>query len=63
MHGLSILESTFNLDLAYADAPADNLVDIFNFSRTPIVFQTIPPPANNAQCMSDPNPASDPDDD
>jgi len=40
LHRLSIRESTFNVHLAYADAPA-----------------------NSAQCMSDPNPASDPDDD
>ncbi|MGA2021481.1 MAG: alkaline phosphatase family protein [Candidatus Sulfotelmatobacter sp.] len=61
---LKFVESTFNLpSLGYADAPADNLGDIFNFSQTPIVFQTIPPPADNASCSSDPSPATDPDDD
>jgi phospholipase C len=61
---LKFVESTFNLpSLGYADAPADNLGDIFNFSQTPIVFQAIPPPADNASCSSDPSPATDPDDD
>ena len=61
---LKFVESTFNLpSLGYADAPADNLSDIFNFSQTPTVFQAIPPPADNASCSSDPSPASDPDDD
>jgi len=61
---LKFVESTFNLpSLGYADATADNLSDCFNFSQTATSFQTIPPPANNAQCMSDPSPAMDPDDD
>jgi phospholipase C len=61
---LKFVESTFNLpSLGYADATADNLADCFNFSQAATSFQTIPPPANNAQCMSDTGPATDPDDD
>jgi phospholipase C len=61
---LKFIEATFNLpSLGYADAPADNLSDIFNFGQTAIQFQTIPPPSNTAQCVSDPSPATDPDDD
>jgi phospholipase C len=61
---LKFIESTFSLpSLGYADAPADNLSDCFNFSQTATQFQTIPPPSNNSQCMSDPSPPTDPDDD
>lgn len=61
---LKFVESTFNLpSLGYADAAADDLSDCFNFSQSATSFQTIPPPSNNAQCMSDPSPATDPDDD
>jgi len=61
---LKFIESTFNLpSLGYADAPADNLSDCFNFGQSATSFQTIPPPANTAQCTSDPSPATDPDDD
>ena len=60
---LKFIETTFNLSsLGYADVPADNLADIFNFSQTPIVFRTIPPPSDNATCVTDASP-SDPDDD
>jgi phospholipase C len=64
---LKFIESNFNLpSLGYADAPADDLSDIFNFAQTPIGFQTIqqpPPPLDAATCASDSGPASDPDDD
>jgi phospholipase C len=61
---LKFIESIFNLpSLGYGDAPADNLSDCFNFSQTATQFQTIPPPSNDAQCKSDPSPATDPDDD
>ena len=61
---LKFIESTFNLaSLGYADAPADNLGDIFNFSQAPTQFTAISPPPNNAACMSDTSPATDPDDD
>jgi phospholipase C len=61
---LKFIEQTFNLpSLGYADAPADNLSDCFNFAQSATLFQTIPPPFNNTQCMTDSSPATDPDDD
>jgi phospholipase C len=61
---LKFIETTFNLpSLGYADEPADNLSDIFNFSQTPTAFQTIAAPPDDAACRSGTNPASDPDDD
>jgi phospholipase C len=61
---LKFIESNFNLpSLGYADAPADNLSDCFNFSQTATQFQSVPPPSNDAQCKSDPSPPTDPDDD
>ena len=61
---LKFIESNFNLPtLGYADVPADDLSDIFNFGQTPIGFQTITPPSDTAQCVADATPASDPDDD
>jgi len=61
---LKFIETTFNLpSLGYADAPADDLSDCFDLNQTATSFQTIPPPPNNAQCMSDPSPPTDPDDD
>jgi phospholipase C len=61
---LKFIESNFNLpSLGYADAPADNLSDCFNFIQTATQFQSVPPPSNDAQCKSDPSPPTDPDDD
>jgi phospholipase C len=61
---LKFIETTFDLpSLGYADVPADDLSDIFNFTQTPIVFQPITPPSNTTQCISDPSPPGDPDDD
>jgi phospholipase C len=61
---LKFIEKNFGLpSLGYADAAADDLSDAFNYDQNAIAFQTITPPANNAQCMSDPSPATDPDDD
>ncbi|MFZ0279471.1 MAG: alkaline phosphatase family protein [Candidatus Sulfotelmatobacter sp.] len=61
---LKFIETNFNLpSLGYADAPADDLSDIFNFSQTPVAFQTITPPSDTASCLADPSPATDPDDD
>jgi phospholipase C len=64
---LKFIETTFSLpSLGYADAPADDLSDIFNFSQTPIAFQTIPQlgtPLDPTTCANDPSPATDPDDD
>jgi len=61
---LKFIETTFSLpSLGYADAPADDLSDIFNFTQTPTAFQTIPPPADSAACIADTGPPGDPDDD
>jgi phospholipase C len=61
---LKFIETTFNLpSLGYADAPADDLSDIFNFAQTPTVFQAIPAPSNTATCLGDTSPPGDPDDD
>jgi phospholipase C len=61
---LKYIETNFNLpSLGYADGPADDLSDIFNFTQTPLVFQTITPPADTATCIADPSPPGDPDDD
>jgi phospholipase C len=64
---LKFIETNFNLQpLGYADAPADDLSDVFNFSQTPNVFQAIAqpaPPLDAATCAADSSPALDPDDD
>jgi phospholipase C len=61
---LKFIETTYNLpSLGYADAPADDLSDIFNLGQTPTAFQTIAPPSNTAACLADTSPPGDPDDD
>jgi phospholipase C len=61
---LKFIESTFNLpSLGYADAPADDLSDCFNFTQTPISFQTIAAPLNADYFLNDRRPPTDPDDD
>ena len=61
---LKFIETTFNLpSLGYADGPADDLSDCFNFSQTPIVFQTIAAPLDAAYFINDKRPRTDPDDD
>jgi phospholipase C len=61
---LKFIESTFNLpSLGYADVPADDLSDCFDFSQTPVTFQTIAAPLNAAYFLNDKRPPTDPDDD
>ncbi len=61
---LKFIESNFNLpSLGYADAPADDLSDCFNFTQTPIQFQTIPAPLTADYFLNDRRPPTDPDDD
>jgi phospholipase C len=61
---LNFIEKTFGLSsLGYADAYADDLSDCFNFSQTPIVFQTINAPLNADYFLNDRRPPTDPDDD
>jgi len=61
---LKFIEGNFGLpSLGYADRLADDLSDCFNFNQNAIVFQTIPPPPNNTQCLADTDAPTDPDDD
>ncbi len=61
---LKFIETNFGLpSLGYADAPADNLSDCFNYAQTPIAFQTISAPLPADYFMNDKRPPTDPDDD
>jgi phospholipase C len=62
---LKFIETKFTLpSLGYADTNAlDDLSDIFNSNQTPLAFQPIAPPFNDATCKSDTSPPTDPDDD
>jgi phospholipase C len=61
---LKFIEETYDLpSLGYADAPADDLSDCFNFSQTPLTFQTINAPMGAEHFMNDTRPPTDPDDD
>ena len=61
---LNFTEKTFGLSsLGYADAYADDLSDCFDFSQTPITFQTISAPVGADFFLNDKRPPTDPDDD
>jgi phospholipase C len=61
---LKFVETSFNLpSLGYADVPADDLSDFFNFNQARLAFQSITPPSNTAACIADTSPVTDPDDD
>jgi len=61
---LNLIEKTFSLpSLGYADARADDLSDCFDFTQTPLVFQTINAPQNAEYFLNDKSPRTDPDDD
>lgn len=61
---LKFIESNYALpSLGYADALADDLSDCFNFSQTPLTFQTIPAPISASQFLSDTRPEAGPDND
>ena len=61
---LKFVEETFGLpSLGYADVPADDFSDCFNFSQAPIRFQTIAAPLKANYFLNDRRPPSDPDDD
>ncbi len=60
---LRFIESNYNLpSLGYADAAADDLSDCFDFSQTPIPFQTIAAPLKADFFLNDKRPPVDPDD-
>jgi phospholipase C len=62
---LKFIEENFGLpSLGYADANSlDDLSDCFNFSQTPLKFQTIPAPLSADHFLNDRRPPTDPDDD
>jgi phospholipase C len=62
---LNFIEKTFTLpSLGYADAhTTDDLSDCFDFTQTPLVFQTINAPQNAEYFLNDKSPRTDPDDD
>jgi phospholipase C len=61
---LKYIEENFSLpSLGYADAPADDLSDCFNYNQTPLTFQTIAAALDAAHFLNDKSPATDPDDD
>ena len=61
---LKFIEEVYGLgSLGYADVPADDLSDCFNFSQSPLQFQTIAAPLNAAYFRNDKTPPTDPDSD
>ncbi len=62
---LKFIEETFALpSLGYADANSlDDLSDCFDFSQTPLQFQTIQAPLDAEHFLNDRTPPMDPDDD
>jgi phospholipase C len=61
---LKFIENNFNLpSLGYADGPADNLADCFDFTQTPSSFQAIPAPLGALDFINDKRPPTAPDDD
>lgn len=61
---LKFVEGIFRLpSLGYADAPADDLSDCFNFAQAPLPFHTIDAPLKAEYFMNDRRLPTDPDDD
>ncbi len=61
---LKFVEVTFGLpSLGYADAPADDLSDCFDYSQQPLPFQTINAPLGADFFIHDTRPPQPPDDD
>lgn len=61
---LKFVEEIFGLpSLGYADVPADDLSDCFDFNQTPVPFQTIAAPLSAEHFLNDRRPPTDPDDD
>ena len=61
---LKFIEENYDLpSLGYADAPADDFSDCFNFSQTPLTFQTINAPMGAEHFLNDTRPQMGPDDD
>lgn len=61
---LKFVEETFGLpSLGYADAPADDFSDCFDFAQRPLQFKTIDAPLKADYFLNDRRPPTDPDDD
>jgi phospholipase C len=61
---LKFMEETFNVpSLGNIDATADDFSDCFDFTQTPLTFQTVPAKFNAAHFLNDHSPPGDPDDD
>ena len=61
---LKFIETTFSLpSLGYADAVADDLSDCFNYTQTPLQFQTIDAPLKAEYFLNDKTPPMAPDND
>jgi phospholipase C len=61
---LKFIEATFHLgSLGYADTPADDLSDCFDFTQAPTTFQPIAARLDAAFFINDHRPPVDPDDD
>lgn len=61
---LKFIEGTYNLpSLGYADAPADDLSDCFNYGQNPLSFIQINAPLGAEFFLNDKSPPTDPDDD
>jgi phospholipase C len=61
---VKFVESTFGLQsLGYADAPADDLSDCFDFSQAPLAFHAFAAPLHASYFLNDHRPPTDPDDD
>lgn len=61
---LKFIEENFGLpSLGYADVPADDFADCFDFNQAPLQFQTIPAPLTAVHFLNDRRPAAGPDND
>lgn len=61
---LKFIETVYGLpSLGYADAPADDLSDCFDFNQAPLSFQTISAPLSASDFLLDTRPEDGPDDD
>jgi phospholipase C len=61
---LKFVEENFDLgSLGYADVPADDLSDCFDFNQIPLKFHTIPAPLDASYFLDDTRPPTPPDDD
>jgi len=61
---LKFIEENWSLpSLGYADGPADNFSDCFNFHQTPLVFQNIPAARDASFFLYDQRPPEGPDND